>query len=424
MKSISIPKTSFSLAMSTLAIAWICSANFASAEQWSDATGKFQIDAEYVRVEGKSVLLRKPDGSTLTVPISRLSEASRAQAKKLYAMSKAGGATALAPTKPAMSGSSTKKMSDYRPPGTYDAVAAPAVPTLAAMPAFPSQPSLEEQVTFVRQQVMAGHLEVFWYALPDEMRAAIDSQEFRDVLRPQIKEYEAKSKPMEGLVTKLLNVLTTKKEYVLGTSMLAAIPPGAKNMVMRGYDPGVGLIYEVMVFSDAQTTLPENTMSSIVDYHAPRIGAHLSKLISMLPPEQVEQFTGSISVQQSDDNSGSVTIPGNGGVPQTIEMARVDGRWIPRDLAEKWAANKDSFADQFAEMLQSTQQLGDSPEAAAQVAAISGQVGTVLDGMLAATNQQEFDQVVTQVFQQAMMMFGGGFGGGAMGGPDGPPAGF
>jgi hypothetical protein len=277
-------------------------------------------------------------------------------------------------------------------------------------------------VTFIREQVMAGHLQVLWYALPDEMRAAVDSQEFRDVLRPQLKEYESKSKPMEDLVTKFLNVLTTKKEYVLGTSMLAAIPPDAKGMVTQGYDSGVGLVYELVVFSDAQTTLPENPMSSIVDYHAPRIGAHLSGLIRLLPPEKIEQFVSQITVEQSDDNSGSVTIPGNGGSTQKIEMTRVDGRWIPQDLAEQWVANKDGFADKFAGLIESSQQLGNSPEAAAQVEAISGQVGTVLDGMLAANSQQEFDQVVMQVFQQAMMMFGGGFGGGPGGGA--PPAGF
>ena len=63
-------------------------AGVASGETWTDQSGNYQVEAEYVRVEGKSVVLRKIDGSTVKVPIDRLSAESRAQAKRLYEMSK------------------------------------------------------------------------------------------------------------------------------------------------------------------------------------------------------------------------------------------------------------------------------------------------------------------------------------------------
>jgi len=53
------------------------------AEAWSDRTGKFQVEAEFVDIDGTSVILRKANGSVLTVPLTRLSAESRAVTEKL-----------------------------------------------------------------------------------------------------------------------------------------------------------------------------------------------------------------------------------------------------------------------------------------------------------------------------------------------------
>ncbi|WP_197531328.1 redoxin family protein [Posidoniimonas corsicana] len=42
---------------------------------WTDVTGRFKIEAELVAVEGGTVTLRKPDGSEVAVPTSKLSQA-------------------------------------------------------------------------------------------------------------------------------------------------------------------------------------------------------------------------------------------------------------------------------------------------------------------------------------------------------------
>jgi len=56
----------------------------ATAETWTDASGSFRIEAEFVGVQDKNVLLRKPDGKTVSVPIERLSGESRELARRLY----------------------------------------------------------------------------------------------------------------------------------------------------------------------------------------------------------------------------------------------------------------------------------------------------------------------------------------------------
>jgi len=47
------------------------------ARKWTDNTGRFSIEAELVQRTGDSIVLEKPNGSSVTVPIARLSEADR-----------------------------------------------------------------------------------------------------------------------------------------------------------------------------------------------------------------------------------------------------------------------------------------------------------------------------------------------------------
>lgn len=44
---------------------------------WTDATGKFNIQAELIDYDGKKITLKKSDGSELSLPVARLSKADR-----------------------------------------------------------------------------------------------------------------------------------------------------------------------------------------------------------------------------------------------------------------------------------------------------------------------------------------------------------
>jgi hypothetical protein len=47
------------------------------AREWTDGTGQFKIEAEFVAVSGDKVRLKKPDGSLVEVPLERLSDSDR-----------------------------------------------------------------------------------------------------------------------------------------------------------------------------------------------------------------------------------------------------------------------------------------------------------------------------------------------------------
>lgn len=56
-----------------LTFTFLSSVSAQEARTWKDASGKFEINAKYVRVEGKLVILEKSDGTKIKVPLEKLS---------------------------------------------------------------------------------------------------------------------------------------------------------------------------------------------------------------------------------------------------------------------------------------------------------------------------------------------------------------
>ncbi len=411
------------LSMLTLCVAALTLAGSARAETWTDNTGKFQIEADFSGVNGKNLVLKKADGSTIEVPINRLSAASHARAKELYAASKGGGTAAPTPPAAAMPVAPAIPAVPAASPNANPNFKVPVAPAVAPLPAFPENATLQATVDFCRDQLMAGHPEVFWQALPEDMRQMMDSQEFRSTLAESLKSQKQTMTQVEGLFQKLAQVLVTQKNYVMNTPMLTqAVPPGMMPMVEQGYDPVVGTVYELGMLIFDLPSIDTQTMTEMMDSHGPKLGGHLKGIVAMLPPGMAQQAMAGITTQQTDDNNGTLTVPGEAG-PEVTEMVRYMGRWIPKDMADEWQANKDSMLSEMKTELAAAQQ----GEQVAQANMMAGMMITVvsgiLDPMLAAKSQAEFDQALMQIMQLAPMLGlggGGGPAGGFPGGPGGP----
>jgi hypothetical protein len=384
--------------------------NSLHAETWSDSTGKFKIEAEYAGIEGKSVVLRKSDGKSVKVPIANLSPESREQAKALYTKSKA-----LPPTS-----ATTASSSGYQPKVRKHNFTPPVPPTIPPMASFPDNATLQDTLDHVRKEALAGHLEVFWVAMPDELRATADSTEIRDALRPHMKNNMAISAEMMGVLDKLTEVLVTKKPFIIGSPMLAQVPPQIKPMVEQAYDPAVGVVYEYCEASVAAESLADTSLTSYINHHLPRIGAHLQSLLKVVPTEMTAPFIDGVVAEQTDENTGKITWPKQDGTTESTEMVRYNNRWLPKDLAEKWQADKDTFVEKMvANASTGAGMVQNDPNAKAMIESVVTQANAMLDPLLAAKSQQEFDFAMGQVMMPIMMMMGGGGPGGAF--PPGPP---
>ena len=65
-------------AITLLLFATSSSATFSERRSWTDNTGEFSVDAEFVAISDGAVILRSPTGRTVRVPLERLSAADRA----------------------------------------------------------------------------------------------------------------------------------------------------------------------------------------------------------------------------------------------------------------------------------------------------------------------------------------------------------
>ena len=378
-------------------------AGVAIGETWTDQSGNYPVEAEFVGVEGRSVVLRKIDGSRVKVPIDRLSAESRAQAKRLYEMSKsrasvgAGVPPADGPGMP-----SSLRQSPDSPKLNFTP---PEPPPVAPMPACPENASLQATFDFVTKQILAGHPEVLWHALPKEVRTTFDSEEMRIASLQSRKGQRETTEQMVGVALKALEVLVTKKQFVLNSPIMAQVPPPAMPMIQQGYDPAVGAGFELaMMLASAGEQMEKMTITEIVDQRGPRIGGHLKSLLRLVPPEMVDGLLSRVTVEQTSDTTGTISTPNGEGGADTTEMVKLMGRWVPKDFAIGWALTKDNLKA----VLSAPDQDDDTVQKNQMMAGMMATMANgVLDPMLAARSQEEFDQAVMHVVKMMQRMAGG-----------------
>ena len=69
----------------SLVFAVSLSPGFADSRMWTDASGEFQIQSDFVDLDGENVRLKKPDGQLITVPLKALSAKDQAYVQTLLA---------------------------------------------------------------------------------------------------------------------------------------------------------------------------------------------------------------------------------------------------------------------------------------------------------------------------------------------------
>ena len=74
---------------------WMASAQALAARTWTDRTGKYRIEAEFVDAKDGKVRLRKTDGKVITLPLEKLSSADRQYVKRR--MAETAGAARVKP---------------------------------------------------------------------------------------------------------------------------------------------------------------------------------------------------------------------------------------------------------------------------------------------------------------------------------------
>jgi hypothetical protein len=348
-----------------------------AASVWVDATGKFRIEASFIRLEGPTVVLRRSDGKEISVPLEKLAPDSQRQAQAL-----AKQATASAITSP----SPQAKPSPRLPPTDNTVAVIPIPPNLHA----------QQFVDFIVEQVRAGQTIVFWDALP-----ASYQQDVRLLVQAVVEKVDNRfTMPLMTVRNDALKVLRSKKEFILNHELVKPTLPDAI-LAAQIYDPAVDVIdaYLSSDLLDVQQ-LKNNDIRSVIVRYFSNIARTITALEKAIPADSPWATTAQAvawrnfqhRVENSSETMAMVTLEIPEQAPQTLEIVKVEDRWLPKAMVEGWAENVDKARKEIDSW--TPQKMAEAKQAL-QLPVMMAQ--GVLGGLLAANDQASFDAAIASV---------------------------
>ncbi len=259
------------------------------------------------------------------------------------------------------------------------------------------QDSADAAVRNVFQGLQEKRPEVIWRALPGS---------YQHDLKEVIHEFGAQADAelwnlTFGLLNKAVRVLDEKREYIFQQPMIAARlqdapEPGA------AYDAVLRLLKtftqsELSDVNQIRQLEPEAFLSGTVS----RLMQQIEDLQAVVPEVDIptEEFEATkITLVSSNGDRAVVRIEDES--PEDREFVRVEGKWVPQELAEDWESNMAQARTQLAELAERQR----SPETE-QIAQMMRSVDGVLDQMLTADTAESFDNALQQLVGMVMFQF-------------------
>ena len=355
-------------------------------ETWTDVSGEKTLTAEFVKLEGVQLTLKKADGKEIVLPLSKLDDKSRLKAR---AIAKSGG----------VSDSSSSSTSDN---GTG--------PTQNLTPvSFPSNPTAQEFMDIVVRELQKENPMVIWDALP-----ASKQDQLQEVVKLASTKIEQRTlNRIKKFRADLLTVLRSKKDLVLN-SQIIPIPPDQGTVLAGSYDSLVGLI-DVCIpaeWMDA-SYLQKTPVRDVLSVYMNKVVRKAKELEKSLPSDSPFKAKANIAdlnatAQNITSNEAKVTMaaPGLPDLPVTFILS--EGRWLPKDLVDNWG--------QAMTQLTSVLESANPKEIHLAVGRVLLLVESYLENISLAETQQEFDERIEQLMAMAQGM-GGGMGPPGAGGP-------
>ncbi|MEN8163320.1 MAG: hypothetical protein ABFS37_04260 [Acidobacteriota bacterium] len=278
--------------------------------------------------------------------------------------------------------------------------------TVAIADQIPSSP--DGTVRFVAEKVADGHPEVIWEALPPTYRNDINGLTHLFATKVDAEVWDKSF----GVLRKAAVVLQDQKDLFLGSKMFA-MAEDKQDEITDNWDTGT-LVFSTLVNSDIGNLKSLET----IDWgqFMATTGAQLMEVAKKASAATEEndyenEFLAKvkgmdIEVLEKTDTTAKLKISAPDEEPEEIQMTKVEGRWVPTDMATDWDT-------EVAEARTNLEEI--TPETIAQqkmqIMMMVGMAEAFVDQVAQAKTSEELDQML-----QGLL---GGLLGGAMGGP--PP---
>ena len=363
-------------------------------QSWTNNTGK-KIEADFVRLNGVSLILRKPDGQEITVPLSMLDDTSRLKARALAKAPPTRTKAADGDSADTGSGSSSGDA------GTSAKEWASETPVV-----FEENQTAEQFIAVLDRELKKQNVLVFWDLLPSKKQS-----EVQEIVRLASTRIEQRTLDLiKRFRNDLIGALRSKKEFVLNSKALP-IPPDQEELLAATYDGFVELL-ESSLPEDLLTasTLQNSELRDLVRKYINNVMAKSEELNRLIPDDSPmkskalgSEWNFDFQVDSSTQYEAMISAISPGQTNRVPEkFTFTDGRWLPANLVQSWdsAMANATTGLQSADPKQIHMQIGQS------LLFVNG----ILSSVSAAETQQEFDEAIQQLvgLVQMGMSIGGG----------------
>lgn len=278
------------------------------------------------------------------------------------------------------------------------AMVALASPADAGLPDSP-----DGTVSAVIQSLADRHPEILWQALPPGYQ-----QDISDVTHAAAEKMDPELwDAIFRIGTKVSGVLRDKKEFFLNSSMMNAAGE-EKVRVEENWDTAVSALdnFFTSEFSNLETfktmdwerflsTTGVELMDRIAELDAQKGEEDVEEMIAKLRATTVETVS-----QEGDKATVRISAPDED--PEEVPLTRVEGRWVPSDMADDWDSNMAEAKENIANLTE--EQMA---QAKMQAMMVMGMADAAIDQIAATTTQDEFDQALQGLFGPFLGMAGG-----------------
>jgi len=285
-------------------------------------------------------------------------------------------------------------------------------------PSVPDTP--DGTVKAVADGLANNNPRVVWAAMPESWQKDVDGvvDSFADAVDTEI--YDKSF----ALISKLGDVLKNKKSLILELAkdeQAGRQLPLDASKIETNYDAVVSMVNTIAKSDLAKKdSLKSMNIGKFLGSTGASIMKDMDKVAKMNKGDENKWLemkeklkSMKVEVVKTEGDTATVKISAKGEEPSEEQMVKVDGKWVPKEIADEWDEGiqeaKEGIAEMTGEGMNKTQVL-------AQLSA--------MDSVLDQINKAETKEDLQEALGGIMMMMLGGMGGPGMGGPGGPGGGF
>lgn len=361
-------------------------------DKWTDSSGTKTIEADFIKLDGIQLTIKKSDGKEIVIPLYKLDNTSRLLARKL---AKTPRSTASASATSSDTEAVTTTSSSG---GSGDDI-------------FPPNATAREFFDIIIRELERKNFAISWDSMPASQQADIEQ-----LIQLALTKVDQKTLDEIGKFKKeILSTLRAKKNFILNSKAIP-IDNNMRPIVGQAYDPATELLDviltdELLNLDKLQSAKPR---TFIQDYSA-RVILRLESLLKVLPfpGDPMATITGpamaplkGMQIKSVSETEALVTVATpNGSVEESY--IKVENRWVSKKQWDSWKTMKAQAEQTINEIEPKTVSL--------QVKQALAFVRIPIGVLAEAESQQDVDDILGDIVRQVQGA-AAGFGAGLMSG--------